>query len=433
MVVGLLSIIVTFGIAVVLLDRQSAVLAAFFVALFPASVRYSAVGCADQHVAEVLLSTLILLAFVRGGISRNPVRAKWLDPLALAIATTLAFWNWLGSAFYLLLLVGFLAAWNIFAPQHDSPATSMARVLARGTFAAAVLLGVSVGLFAPTGSLGSLGLSGITGLSVVLCLMVFAYAGLLVGMRRIWPTDKIAIRILQTAAALVVPALVPLAVAGFRQGIAHGLVALARSNPWYMSIIEFRPILFSQVEPLSAEASRVLAYFGFAFFLMPLFGVTLIDRWRRDPGRRPGTLILFVWGASLFLLTLLRTRFAAYLVVPLALWCAMAIEPARIAVSRWSFVSGHGLLRRAIPAALVVILLIPGARTLIAARYAPQASGFDSHLIPLLRWLRGQPGARPDRLAVMADWSVGHIVQYFSGKPVLVSPFGTEGGAGAME
>jgi hypothetical protein len=39
----------------------------------------------------------------------------------------------------------------------------------------------------------------------------------------------------------------------------------------------------------------------------------------------------------------------------------------------------------------------------------------------------------PGREAVLTPWSHGHDLRYFSGRPVVSSPFGTEGGAGALQ
>lgn len=51
---------------------------------------------------------------------------------------------------------------------------------------------------------------------------------------------------------------------------------------------------------------------------------------------------------------------------------------------------------------------------------------------PLLRWLATAPAA-PNRAAVFSSWSLGYLIRYYAGRPVVASPFGTDGGAGAME
>ncbi len=49
-----------------------------------------------------------------------------------------------------------------------------------------------------------------------------------------------------------------------------------------------------------------------------------------------------------------------------------------------------------------------------------------------LRRLR-PAGGHDFRSAVLAPWELGHHVLFHAERPVIVSPFGTEGGAGSME
>jgi hypothetical protein len=55
----------------------------------------------------------------------------------------------------------------------------------------------------------------------------------------------------------------------------------------------------------------------------------------------------------------------------------------------------------------------------------------QEHVLALLSRLRDDPAARPG--AVLGPWDLGHHVLAAAGRPVVTSPFGTEGGAGAME
>ncbi len=52
-------------------------------------------------------------------------------------------------------------------------------------------------------------------------------------------------------------------------------------------------------------------------------------------------------------------------------------------------------------------------------------------LAPLAR-LAGQVAVEPGREAVQAPWNLGHDLRYWSGRPVISSPFGVEGGEGAL-
>src|SRR5512135_1790842 len=123
--------------------------AALLVALLPANIRFGCVGATDQHGAELLISTGIFLAFVsswREGADRARARTA---SLVLGLLVAVAFWNWLGSALYLLILVGVTGLWSVIAPAGDETARSMARCLCIGCLSGAVLLAASIGLFVP--------------------------------------------------------------------------------------------------------------------------------------------------------------------------------------------------------------------------------------------------------------------------------------------
>jgi len=397
--------------------------AAVIVALLPANIRFGAVGAADQHGMELLISCGIFLAFAAGSFEpfSTPSRERraWF---LLGALVSLAFWNWLGSALYLLLLVGVTGLWHVLSPPEDIAARRMARTLCGGGLVGAALLATSIALFAPAGSLTRGGLNGLTGLHVAMAAVSGAFGGLLLlasrdqgGMRR---------RLIEAAVAAAVALLPVLLIPALREGIGSGLEAVSRGNAWYASISEYRPILVSGARSLWQDVKTVFEAFGLGFFAMPLALLALRRRWRSDETGRPALFFLLVWGAGFFLLTLYELRFQLYVAVPMALWVAALLRDlaARAAARRPKRAVAVG---RVVVATGILVVAAPALPFVVRGNYAEQQAGFESDLFPGLDWLRRVPPTDPSRPAVMGEWAIGHAIQYFAAKPVTVTPFGT--------
>ena len=124
--------------------------AALLLALLPLHAEFTAVGCADKHAGEALLMTLVMLAFVaswRGAVGL----ARRLPPVAaLGVLLALSFWNWQGSALYLVLLCAFVGAWHL-VERDGARARRIEEALAIGAATGAFLLALSIGSGADRG------------------------------------------------------------------------------------------------------------------------------------------------------------------------------------------------------------------------------------------------------------------------------------------
>lgn len=404
--------------------------AALLVALLPAMLRFGAVGCADQHGMEILLFCCLCLAFVRSW--KGERGTKWCAPASLGLVIALAFWNWLGSALGPLVLVAFAASWFVLAPAGDAAAPRMARALLLGGSIATVLLAVSIFVLGPEGALAQASLGGLTALHVAMCAMVAAFGGVLLAADRLRPPPGHLRRLIEVVAVALAVGAPVLAVPTLREGVQQGLRALITGDPWYQSIAEYRPFLPSRMKPLSADLALVVDYFGFGPIAM-LFGVgPLLCRWRRSPEERPSILFVLLWGAAFLALTIRQARFGPYLVVPMALWICLALRCIADLAGR-RLPGRAAVLRPAVLGAGVLLVAGPTLSMAWSGHYAAQRPVVESDLIPILRWLRDVPPVSVDRPGVMAPWAAGHHVQYWADKPVVASPFGTEGGRGAMQ
>ncbi|HET8732347.1 MAG TPA: hypothetical protein VFM45_01115, partial [Anaeromyxobacteraceae bacterium] len=399
--------------------------AALVLALLPSHAQQTVLGRADHHALEPVLLGLMVLAAAR--LARGPGRGA---VALLAAATALAFWNWNGSALYLALLGGFAAAWHVLAPPGDEAPGAAAARLAAGLLGGALLLAASLALLGPASAIRSARISGLTGRQPARAGGAALSCAALAAARRLRPAAAWPARAATAAAALLLPAAVLAVWPWTRDGIGRGLTMLAASG-WYRTIMEFRPILPSGLAPLDADLRSVLQSHG----LTPLAVVAALPlawrRWRAGQGADRGpALLLGVLVAGGLVLGWARIRFGVYLALAAALSTALVSrELAAWVQARWPARRWAGPLAGAALAAALVAPVLP---SLPGADWAPRTPTRWTDLAPLSR-LAGQLRTAPGREAVLVPWSWGHDVRWFSGRPVVSSPFGIDGGAGALE
>lgn len=401
--IGVLTLAIVAGLARVLLGPGRGTGAALVVALLGSHVAYTSVGQADQHAAEVMLHAGTLLAYVWSWTGASGGARRAAGALA-GIGLALSFWNWMGSALNLVVPVAFAGIAHL--AFSDRPA---ARRIAAGTAVAlatgAALLAASIAAFGPPGALASGSLLGISGLSAVLAAAGSLFAAVLLVARRRWGV------IPASLAAIALVALVPPA----REGIRTGLTALGAANPWYASIFEFQHLLFSCHYPLAADAAVALMFYGLTGVPAAFAGVAILRRWRaEDDDARARLLFLACWGFFFLALALARRRFAPYFTIPLAL-------------AAWEGLHAATSGRRGWALAGALLCVAPSAYDLRLG-----FTSFPASSVEALRWLGEQPAPVAGREGVLSSWNLGHAVLFHAGKPVVATPFGTEGGAGAM-
>ncbi len=410
LLLGVGSILLLFGIGLRLLGPRAALVAALLMSLSPAHVAYTSLGRPDQHAAEILLALAVLGAFVQ---CLRQDRSERRALAVLGVALALSFWNWQGSGVTLAVLGLFTAAWHVLGDGAGRRAS--ARALALGAGAASTLLAVSLTLTEPS-ALRDLGGKGVTAFHVLLAAATGAYGALLwIAVARRAERGVLR-RLVEAASAAALTGGLLLAI-GASGGMRTNLDALLAGHRWYEAIAEFQPLTTAR-DPWGVLRDVTMTT-GLMLLCAPLGLAALRERWRSE--ERSGLAFLAIWGATFLAFALARTRFALYLSAPLALWVGAGLEwAARRA--------GAARLGAATPVAAAVALCVPSSGFIAASH--PVKGVDETH--PALAWLAGMPPA-PGREAVLADWDLGHIVQYFARRPVLTSPFGVDGGERAME
>jgi dolichyl-diphosphooligosaccharide--protein glycosyltransferase len=141
-VLGLASIAVAAAFAAEVFGPAAGALTGLLLAASPTHVVYSLLGRPDQHVLEILLFTAVALAMARG-LGEGRTRPRTVILLGVTIA--LSFWNWLGSAFTLL-VAGVACAVHAVVTSPERAGWGLpAKLLGAGSAIAAALLALSIG------------------------------------------------------------------------------------------------------------------------------------------------------------------------------------------------------------------------------------------------------------------------------------------------
>jgi asparagine N-glycosylation enzyme membrane subunit Stt3 len=414
-----------------------AAILSLFLALSPAHVMWTQYGHTDQHVAESFFGSLFLLLFLRARSPGPTRRAAVTRQVAAGLALAAAVLAWQGAIYW-----GAIAALALFLEAVRTRESVLAPALfclalpaALAAVATALWLGpfrppvtyVSFGLFQP------LFLGALAGGTALLDTVLRA------SRRQLTRADAIRRAIVLGVAALaLLPFAAPLAfglargfgyVIGKTSEVSGGAGYVSYPRDWLKGIYEARP-LFADGPSL---AWRQLSA---AFFLTP--GAIALWAVRARRGEAPGRHIaLAVWGAVTLLLAIsqrLNVYYAALLVG------ATLAEVARVVAGLLASRGVAPPLRRLAAAAAVLLLASPSAGALATEVKTIRVAGSD--LFGTLDWMRrelphdvdaydlrlleaappGSPAASPS--AVMAPWSLGHLVLYEAELPVVANNFG---------
>jgi asparagine N-glycosylation enzyme membrane subunit Stt3 len=429
---GVLTLPLVYLVGAMVASRRVGLLATLVLALLPAHVEFTLLGRVDQHAAELFFATWVFAAFLWPLRYYAPSsRTAWLQRLALGSGIALAAWNWQGSALNLALLAAFVATVHLLRRVQPSPRP--AAILRDGAATGAILLLGSL-LALQRGALTDFSMMGVTGFHVAVVAMTAAGAAVLAHFAA-RPERSIARRAGEVAVAAALPAAgAAFAIPGFARSIGFAAMYVTAKNAWLSSIDEFGPLLFSGSHPLTHELGTMLERFGLALCVLPVCGYALWKARSERPEQRERVEFVLFWGAIFAVLTAVTVRFSLYVSVPAALWIAVALDR----ISR-RLESGRALAGRPVLGSLAsvgtatiaaIALLAPGARSLMPGWFAPDFMVQRS--VPVLRWLTEQQ-ADSDRDAVLASWTMGHAIRYHAGKPVVATPFGTDGGERAMD
>lgn len=388
---GALAVFPLFLFARRLAGEWAGLVAAGAWAVLPGAVRWSGYAHLDQHTAEALLF-LVLLAAGSRLLEGEGGRGVAGTALTLAAGTLV----WQGFVFTAALLG--LAAW---IERRRAPAVAVA-------LGAAALLVLPVSLLQQ--SPATFASFGLFQPAVFLLVGAMAAALMLPG----WAGLGVAAALGTGALAFWTPlrsAAVHLASGG--EGTLAETGYLAYPGDWLRLIGEYRPLA-------SLGWSGVLAQLSVGILLLPAVAVVLVLARRRGRVGGSGTVWL-VSTAAVAAMTLSQRRYLYYLVGLVAV--ALGLTAVWLA-RRW----GAG-----VAAVAIVVCLAPTVPAWPELGRPSGAVGVDVlQTLDALRAMDPPPGSpfEPDLVApgeipgVLAPWSLGHVVTYVTGRPIVAGNFG---------
>ena len=382
--------------------------AALAPAVLPSTVLYSHMGQLDHHAAEFLCIALIIDGLIKSlqnlsynSTARSTLRMGWMTGLFFGLGLLVQ---------HGLLFMEAVILFSLFLCYPRSG--SSVWMLGAAVNAVAFLLTVPFGLYAH--------LNGVPfahthfGIFQPLLLMeasLFYFTLWLIASTataRIWK---------QRSLILIISATLTLLAGGFllQEIVAGATFILGSWSQWEEHIGEFQSILRL---PLGNALSQLGLQMSWLVLLIPVGWVLMLISWKRtDSGHR----ILFITTVVFAAMGGLQIRYLPFLSLYMGIVLAIVAVP----------------LSRNLPKT-VIWLLIP---LLVAAGYTPclKAIGtkhitYDTftQLHPVLTWLDENAPvtsyySRPDSSAeygVLAEWSLGHYIQYYGRRPALADNFG---------
>jgi asparagine N-glycosylation enzyme membrane subunit Stt3 len=444
-VLGLLQILLVMQIVRRLAGEGAAVGAGWIAALLPATMRYTVLGALDHDPLVELAALVAVLGLATATVPEAAAEdttpslgsaqaGDWrrLRPSGpglpvgavtmLAAGLSLAVLSWAGSTLHLG-LVGLLAAiaWLGLAP---TPRLRLAETLALGAGLAALVISPFAAV-----SHWSRGVSSYEGLSWLH--VVFLLGLVLLGALGSWPgRPPGAGRLwLGATAGIAVVALAWL-LPRTAEAVVAGLGFLGGASPFLAVVAESRPLL-----SLWGELDLRPALVRLSALPMVVLVGLLVDRFR---GRRWSLAVLLAgaWWSCGLALALLQSRYSHLAGLATAVFVAVGL--AHLAPS----VAGLGRQRKRLA---LIIGLVACSPTVAAYLPLPGFGGLrvfgrtpdlvSTGVLELATRLRQNvPVAsawhdfeRPSDRAVLAPWSFGHWLQWFSRQGTVANPFGPHG------
>ena len=491
-IIGACMVPVMYLLGTVIYDRRVGIVAAALVTFVSFRLFFlSSYGYVDHHGAEVLMTSLFLLAYcaILAYTRDHPILSSGRSSRLLALALTLlaGFLYFAGlltstTVVIILMVIGIYTMIQIIADTLEDRPTHDYLLLNAGICITAILLLLAFGIKADGFSLGRysaghlLACAGLIGASFALFLLSWATRG----KKRLFLASCVLLGAGASLLLFIIPSL--------RQLLDQVLLFLSPASAYSVSIQEMN------------AWSPGTAWQNFNLFLLLAAGGLIILFLHLRTGRKREEIFLGVWALSLLSITILHSRFEYYLAVPFILLSALCIVetlsrglPGLVAAGRKSLgglipspdrehpepkqpgagprrkgrdrkipkairkdTAGDGKRGYVYPAMAVVVLIALFAGSWISLSQDIQSGmqipyrQIDGDWTDTLSWMDGHTPSIPvdyfgryepgnfsyprGSYGVMAIWDAGHWITFFSHRIPNVNPFqdnlpGDAGGA----
>ncbi len=438
-VVGALTVVGVWWLVRRHFSRAEAVVAATFLAVLPAHAWYSQIGFFDHHVASAL-ATLVLLAAAmelvsvregdRGkGVARRSVFA------GLALGGVLLVWP--GCILHVLIVEAAFGV-RVLTAKGREEAVAWGRRFAVANVVAGLVVWPFSASWEYWGSFSPLVLSDFQPAFFVAAAICFG--ALAESWMRVSRPSRPGLRWAQAAGLGVLVLAVFFSVfPGLSNGLADGWEWFAKAETFQADVAESKALFsegFERPEELLTRFLYIVPFLLLAFGLLP-----------EGRSRSASEYVFLGWAAVLALATAVQFRFMNSFSVAFAVLLAVTVVPWVIAFFRTrARTPGVRAVSIFVLAGVVLYAVAPIARTQAVHLRNVQAWALGEPVRPfylarlqivreqMARWLRGNSeptaeglfnGPQPE-YAVLAPWSVGHVLKYVAERPVLHDNFGDD-------
>jgi dolichyl-diphosphooligosaccharide--protein glycosyltransferase len=411
---GVLSIIVIYFLAREIFNERIALYSSLILAVLPAHAQISFLGFTDHHAAEVLLSALAYLFFIRA------LKNKTLFTAAISgIFIGLSFLTWTGAPIFAGVILTYAVTQLIIDRRIGTESNYLIKA---GTisFICALLVVSFFYLWTPWQRTITQGM-----LSYFHLLYLAASAGtvlflgkLAVKMKSIkWYYYPILLVLISVIIILGIFNFFP----AFYSSLLNGIGYLFRDTPVMKQIVEAQPLFYSTFGK----------FLGFDFFSNPVWFVFRLSFYTGIVGimllllslrsmREKEKIFLLIWTLITLALTLSQRRFSYSLAANMAIFSGYFIEKTSFYLSNIYKFKAFNLKSDYVALFILAVIVIPNiSGSYISSQEPPKPSDdwYDS-----LIWLKDNTNDT-GQYGIMAMWDYGNWILYISKRPVVANNF----------
>ncbi len=415
---GIFSIISVYFVANEIFNQRAALFCSLLIAVLPAHVQISFLGFTDHHIAEVLLSVVAYLFFIKS-LNNGSLWSAVISGIVIGIS----FLTWQGAPIF----TGILLLYSVIQFILDRKSNSRSNYLtftATVSFFAAILVILIYYTWTPwQHSITSGILSYFQPIYLSIAALIIILLGYLSNLmkKQNWFYYPLLIMVLFASIILFLYISAPTIFNSISVGIAY----LLRDAPVLNQITEAQPLFYTfDGRFLGGQIFNNPVWNAFTFsFYFALIGLLWFFYTVKN-GIDKGKLFFIVWSLIVLVLAIFQRRFSYMLAVNIAILSGFFIDEI---LQKANSVVIKSNLKKIIPlfinALFILILVVPNiAMSYELSKYPPKPSDdwYDS-----LVWLRDNtPEIKNEpQYGIMTWWDYGNWILYISKRPVVANNF----------
>ena len=401
-VLGIFSIVAVYYIAKEIFNERIALYSSLLLAVMPAHFQISSLGFTDHHIAEVLLSVLAYLFFIKS-LKNSSHRLAIISGIIIGIS----FLTWSGAPIFIGLLLSYAVIQFIVDRRSDNDSKYL---LMTGTisFLTALLVISVFYIWTPwLRTISAIALSYFQLIYVAVSAISILLLGLIARIMRHqkWYFYPLVITALIISFLLFLSLVSP----SFYVNLSESVGYLLTDTPVLKQIIEAQPLFYTfDGKFLGWElfSNPVWYSFTFSFYAAIIGLIWLIYSYRK--GVNKGGLFFIIWTLIILVLALMQRRFTYTLAVNVAILSGFLIDKIKsFSIKPYYIV-------------LILILFIPNIAVAYSISQSPPKPSDDWY--DSLTWLKENT---PDtgQYGIMTWWDYGNWILYISKRPVVANNF----------